>query len=68
MLEHQDFSRAQGNITKHVSIMSELSDVVQKRNLMDISTVSGQQSSIVHAMDQATTSCSGRMSKAAQHL
>lgn len=39
ILEHSDFSRAQGNVTKHVNIVTQLSDVVGTRHLMDVSTV-----------------------------
>ncbi len=39
MTEHMDFSRMQGNVTKHVNIMSELSEVVGKRNLLEVSEV-----------------------------
>lgn len=40
ILEHSDFSRAQGNVTKHVNIVTQLSDVIGSRHLMDVSTVS----------------------------
>lgn len=40
ILEHSDFSRAQGNVTKHVNIVTQLSEVVGARHLMDVSTVS----------------------------
>jgi len=40
ILEHSDFSRAQGNVTKHVNIVTQLSEVVGQRHLMDVSTVS----------------------------
>jgi hypothetical protein len=39
VLQHSDFSRAQGNVTKHVSIVTQLSEVVAARHLMDVSTV-----------------------------
>jgi hypothetical protein len=39
ILEHSDFSRAQGNVTKHVNIVTQLSEVVSSRHLMDVSTV-----------------------------
>lgn len=39
ILEHSDFSRAQGNVTKHVNIVTQLSEVVGARHLMDVSTV-----------------------------
>jgi vacuolar protein sorting-associated protein 45 len=39
ILEHSDFSRAQGNVTKHVNIVTQLSEVVGTRHLMDVSTV-----------------------------
>jgi hypothetical protein len=41
ILEHSDFSRAQGNVTKHVNIVTQLSEVIGARHLMDVSTVSG---------------------------
>jgi vacuolar protein sorting-associated protein 45 len=40
ILEHSDFSRAQTNVTKHVNIVTQLSEVVAARSLMDVSTVS----------------------------
>jgi hypothetical protein len=39
ILEHSDFSRAQANVTKHVNIVTQLSEVVATRSLMDVSTV-----------------------------
>lgn len=39
VMEHSDFSRAQGVVTKHVNVMSALSEQVAKRHLMDVSTV-----------------------------
>ncbi len=39
--EHSDFSRAQGVVTKHVNVMSALSDTIAARRLMDVSTVGG---------------------------
>lgn len=39
ILEHSDFSRAQGNVTKHVNIVTQLSEVVGARHLMDVSTL-----------------------------
>lgn len=40
ILEHSDFSRAQSNVTKHVNIVTQLSEIVTKRSLMEVSTVS----------------------------
>lgn len=37
VLEHSDFSRVQSNISKHVNLMGELSEVVTRRNLMELS-------------------------------
>jgi vacuolar protein sorting-associated protein 45 len=39
ILEHSDFSRAQTNVTKHVNIVTQLSELVAARSLMDVSTV-----------------------------
>ena len=39
VLEHSDFSRLQANVSKHVNIMSELSEQIAKRNLMEVSMV-----------------------------
>eukprot|EP00877_Chromochloris_zofingiensis_P007831 jgi/Chrzof1/3300/Cz12g20040.t1 len=39
VMEHSDFSRAQSNVSKHVNIMTQLSEEVSKRNLMDLSTM-----------------------------
>ncbi len=41
MLEHTDFTRAQTNVSKHVAVMSELSERVSGRNLMELSMVGG---------------------------
>lgn len=35
--EHIDFTRLQGNVTKHVNIMSEVAEAISKRGLMEIS-------------------------------
>lgn len=43
ILEHSDFSRAQANVTKHVNVVTQLSEAVAQRSLMDVSTVSRQQ-------------------------
>lgn len=40
ILEHSDFSRAQGNVTKHVNIVTQLSEEISRRNLMEVSSVS----------------------------
>ena len=40
VMEHQDFSRAQANTSKHVAVMSALSEQVSRRGLMDLSMVS----------------------------
>lgn len=37
VLEHSDFTRLQSNVTKHVNIMTELSEAVARRGLMDMS-------------------------------
>mmetsp|Transcript_12637 Transcript_12637/g.27322 ORF Transcript_12637/g.27322 Transcript_12637/m.27322 type:complete len:611 (-) Transcript_12637:472-2304(-) len=37
VLEHTDFQRLQGNVTKHVNIMTELSEAVNTRNLFEVS-------------------------------
>eukprot|EP00879_Flechtneria_rotunda_P021728 GHRR01022912.1.p1 GENE.GHRR01022912.1~~GHRR01022912.1.p1 ORF type:complete len:518 (+),score=165.74 GHRR01022912.1:467-2020(+) len=39
VLEHSDFSRAQSNVTKHVNIVTQLSEEVSRHNLMDVSTL-----------------------------
>jgi hypothetical protein len=39
MTEHMDFTRLQSNVTKHVNLMSELSETVTRRNLMEVSEV-----------------------------
>jgi hypothetical protein len=39
VMEHSDFSRAQGVVTKHVNVMSALSERVLARRLMDVSSV-----------------------------
>lgn len=40
--EHADFSRAQGVVTKHVNVMSALSEQVSARRLMEVSPVRGR--------------------------
>ncbi|KXZ43440.1 VPS33 protein [Gonium pectorale] len=37
VLEHADFQKFQGNVSKHVNLMTQLSEVVSSRNLMEIS-------------------------------
>lgn len=39
VLEHADFTAAQGNVTKHVNIVTQLSEEVMRRDLMEVSTV-----------------------------
>ncbi len=39
MTEHMDFTKLQGNVTKHVNLMSELSEQVSKRNMLEVSEV-----------------------------
>lgn len=36
ILEHQDFQRTQGSVAKHVNLMSQLSEVVARRQLMEV--------------------------------
>ncbi|GAX73583.1 hypothetical protein CEUSTIGMA_g1034.t1 [Chlamydomonas eustigma] len=36
--EHLDFTKLQGNVTKHVNIMSEIKEIIQTRNLLDVSS------------------------------
>jgi hypothetical protein len=40
VMEHSDFSRAQGVVSKHVNVMTALSEQVGSRHLMDVSSVS----------------------------
>lgn len=42
VMEHTDFSKAQGVVSKHVNVMSALSEKIAARNLMDVSTVSSE--------------------------
>ena len=35
--EHLDFTKLQGNVTKHVNIMSEVAEAISKRGLMEVS-------------------------------
>ncbi|MEW5315729.1 MAG: hypothetical protein WDW38_007136 [Sanguina aurantia] len=37
VMEHTDFQKVQGNVSKHVALMSELSEIIGKRNLMELS-------------------------------
>ncbi|PNW80892.1 hypothetical protein CHLRE_07g333950v5 [Chlamydomonas reinhardtii] len=38
VLEHSDFQKLQGNVSKHVNLMTQLSETVSGRNLMDVSS------------------------------
>lgn len=38
--EHSDFTKLQSNVSKHVNVMSELSEIVSHRSLLDVSMVS----------------------------
>jgi hypothetical protein len=38
-VRYRDFTRLQGNVTKHVNLMSELSDTVSTRHLLELSEV-----------------------------
>jgi vacuolar protein sorting-associated protein 45 len=35
--EHESFTKLQNNVTKHINILSDMRDVIQKRNLMEVS-------------------------------
>ncbi|KAG2488981.1 hypothetical protein HYH03_012422 [Edaphochlamys debaryana] len=37
VLEHSDFQKLQGNVSKHVNLMTQLSEAVSDRNLMEVS-------------------------------
>ena len=37
--EHTDFTALQSNVSKHVNLMTELSETINRRNLMEISMV-----------------------------
>ena len=39
VMEHSDFNRVQAVVSKHVNIMSALSDQISTRHLMDVSMV-----------------------------
>ena len=36
--EHLDFTKLQGNVTKHVNIMSEIKEEIGARNLLEVSS------------------------------
>lgn len=36
--EHDEFRKLQNNVTKHINIMSEIGDIIAKRNLMEVSS------------------------------
>lgn len=38
--EHEEFRKLQNNVTKHINIMSEIGDIIGRRNLMEVSSVS----------------------------
>lgn len=39
VMEHSDFQMLQGNVSKHVNLVSALSAIISKRNLMELSQV-----------------------------
>lgn len=39
VMEHSDFQMLQGNVSKHVNLVSALSGIISKRNLMELSQV-----------------------------
>lgn len=39
--EHGDFTKLQNNVTKHVHVMGELAEIIGRRSLMELSSVSG---------------------------
>jgi vacuolar protein sorting-associated protein 45 len=39
--EHMDFTNLQSNVTKHVNLMSNLSEIAGKRRLLELSEVRG---------------------------
>ena len=38
--EHEEFRKLQNNVTKHINNMSEIGDIIGRRNLMEVSSVS----------------------------
>jgi hypothetical protein len=69
VMEHGDFSRAQGVVTKHVNVMSALSEQVGGRHLMDVSTVGGVGAGLGALVEgneqghQARARCDGRQGR-----
>lgn len=49
VMEHTDFQKVQGNVSKHVALMSELSEIIGKRNLMELSMVRNSTHTHTHA-------------------
>lgn len=58
ILEHGEFAAAQGAAIKHVNIVSQLSEVVAARRLMDVSTV--RRPALCTALRCAAALCSVR--------
>mmetsp|Transcript_15674 Transcript_15674/g.28048 ORF Transcript_15674/g.28048 Transcript_15674/m.28048 type:complete len:588 (-) Transcript_15674:346-2109(-) len=39
VLEHHDFTKSQNQMSKHVNLMMQLSDIIKQRNLMEVSSI-----------------------------
>lgn len=55
IMEHSDFSRAQGVVSKHVNVMSALSEQIGARHLMDVSTIEQELANPAATLSAAST-------------
>ncbi|EFJ42173.1 hypothetical protein VOLCADRAFT_77223, partial [Volvox carteri f. nagariensis] len=55
VLEHTDFQRLQGNVSKHVNLMTQLSELVSGRNLMEISMAEQELANPAASLTSATS-------------
>ncbi|KAI8467801.1 MAG: SM/Sec1-family protein [Monoraphidium minutum] len=55
VMEHSDFSRAQSVVSKHVNVMSALSEQIAARRLMDVSSIEQELANPAASLSAAST-------------